>query len=232
MSRVDGCETNREECWSINVEAVENLVRCCRQHGSNLVQISTDFIFDGEDGPYDEGARPNPVNFYGKSKLAAENALRQLGPDKWTIIRTVLVYGTGVGLKRSNIGMWIIDELANGRPIRVFSDQLRSPTYVDDLAAGIGRVLRFERTGVFNISGREFMSIYDFAVEMARAFGFDASLVSPVTCDEMELTAPRPPKTGFIILKAETELGYKPHSLSKALEALRLKINPPVSHTS
>ena len=232
MAQVDLCETERETCWSVNVEAVENLVRSCRTHASRLIQISTDFVFDGKEGPYREDARPNPVNFYGKSKLAAENAVRQLNLEKWAIVRTVLVYGTGEALKRSNIGMWILSELKEGNPIRVFSDQLRSPTYVADLARGVERVIRFGRSGVFHVSGRECMTIHDFAVAIAEEFELDRSLISPVTSADMNLVAPRPPKTGFIILKAETELGYRPQPLRAALQNLRDRIEQEVPHTS
>jgi dTDP-4-dehydrorhamnose reductase len=232
MARVDGCETDREQCWSVNVEAVEHMVKLCRIHGSRLVQISTDFIFDGEDGPYQEDARPNPVNFYGKSKLAAENAVRQMNPDKWAIVRTVLVYGTGESLKRTNVGMWIVNDLSASKPIRVFNDQMRSPTYVADLADGIDRVVRFGRSGVYHVSGREYMSLFDFAQVVAEEFDLDKSLISPVTSEDFKLAAPRPPKTGFIILKAETELGYRPRSLRSALRDLRARIGTDVPHTS
>jgi dTDP-4-dehydrorhamnose reductase len=216
----------------VNVEAVEHMVRLSRTHGSRLIQISTDFIFDGEGGPYQEDARPNPVNFYGKSKLAAENAVRQLSPEKWAIVRTVLVYGTGEELKRTNVGMWIINDVSAGKPIRVFTDQMRSPTYVADLADGISRVARFGRSGVYHVSGREYMSLFDFALEIADEFELDRSLISPVTSEELKLAAPRPPRTGFIILKAETELGYRPRSLKAALKDLRSRIETGVPHTS
>jgi dTDP-4-dehydrorhamnose reductase len=232
MAGVDLCETEREKCWTVNVEAVENLVKVCRSNGSRLVQVSTDFIFDGLDGPYQEDARPSPVNFYGKSKLAAENAVRQMDPEKWAIVRTVLIFGTGESLKRTNIGMWIVNDLTQQKPIRVFGDQFRSPTYVADLASGIERLIRFGRTGVFHVSGREYMSLYDFALIVADEFDLDKSLISEVTSNDLKLAAPRPPKTGFIILKAETELGYQPRPLSESLRDLRSRIEPKVPHTS
>ncbi len=232
MARVDLCETERERCWTVNVEAVENLVRLSRPHGSRLIQISTDFVFDGIGGPYQEDARPAPVNFYGKSKLASENAVRQMDPEKWVIVRTVLLFGTGEALKRTNIGMWIVADLTNGKPIRVFTDQLRSPTYVADLANGIERVIRLDRTGVFHVSGREYMSLYEFAVAIAEEFHLDKSLISPVTADEVQLPAARPSKTGFIILKAETELGYRPRLLAESLRDLHSRIETAVPQAS
>ena len=109
MTQVDACEEQREACWRVNVEAVEHLARQCLATGTRLIQVSTDFVFDGTDGPYREDARPKPVNFYGKSKLAAENVTRGAGLEQWAIARTVLVYGTGHDLSRSNLALWVLD---------------------------------------------------------------------------------------------------------------------------
>lgn len=229
MTNVDQCESERDACWRTNVEAVENLARHCQQVGARLIQVSTDFVFDGEDGPYRESDRPNPVNFYAKSKLAAENAVRGSGVENWAVARTVLVYGTGNDLNRSNIALWVLDSLSNGKEINVVTDQWRSPTYVPDLASGIERIVRFDKRGTYHLSGREFMSIYDFARKIAEVFDLDASLIKPTDGSQFTQPAVRPPRTGFIILKAETELGYKPRPISVALRHLGQRLGYPVS---
>lgn len=229
MTQVDQCEEQRDACWRVNVNAVESLVKACKAHGSRLVQVSTDFIFDGCAGPYAEGDRPHPVNFYGRSKLAAENVVRQLGLKRWSIVRTVLVYGTGHELRRSNIALWVLGELAAGRPIRVVTDQFRSPTYAPDLASGIERIVRQQRDGVFHLSGREIVSVYDFARRLARAFDLDPELVLPTDSRQFKQPAARPPRTGFIILKAETELGYRPRTLEQAFRHLADRLEVPTS---
>ncbi len=227
MTQVDRCEKERDLCWRVNAEAVEHLARACRRIGARLIQVSTDFVFDGADGPYREDARPDPVNFYGKSKLAAENVTRDAGIDGWAIARTVLVYGTAHNLSRSNIALWVIDKLSKGEPIQVVTDQWRSPTYVNDLANGIERIVRFGKTGIFHLSGREMVSVYDFACTIAHVFDLDASLISPTDHTHFQQPAPRPPRTGFIILKAETELGYKPHPIEDALRHLGTRLGLP-----
>jgi dTDP-4-dehydrorhamnose reductase len=224
MTQVDDCETQRDRCWQVNVDAVETLAKHCLAGGARLIQVSTDFVFDGEDGPYREDDRPEPVNFYGKSKLAAENAVRGAGLDQWAIARTVLVYGTAEGLSRSNIVLWIREKLARGERISVVTDQFRTPTYVQDLAAGIERVVRFGKTGVFHLSGREYLSVYDFARMVARTFDLDESLIDPTDGSAFTQPAARPPRTGFIILKAETELGYRPRSIPEALRHLGTRL--------
>ncbi len=229
ITNVDHCEIERQACWDVNCEAVEHLIRCCKQFGTRLIQVSTDFVFDGAHGPYKEEDRPNPVNFYGRSKLAAENAIRKSGLRNWAIARTVLVFGTGEQLSRSNIVLWAINQLSSGNTIRIVDDQWRTPTYAPDLAEGLQRLVRFDKQGVYHISGREFLSIYDFVQKIAAVFDLDTSLIERANSSTFSQTAARPPTTGFIILKAETELGYRPKSIEKALAHLGARLGLPVS---
>ncbi len=113
MTQVDACEFDRETCWHINADAVENLSKLCLANGSRIVQLSTDFIFDGLHGPYKESDRANPLSYYGRSKLAGENAARRAGMEQWAIARTVLVYGAGENLSRSNFVLWVIEKLSS-----------------------------------------------------------------------------------------------------------------------
>ncbi|MFT5142898.1 MAG: dTDP-4-dehydrorhamnose reductase [Rhodothermales bacterium] len=229
MTQVDACESDKDTCWQVNVVGVENLARNCLALGSHLVQVSTDFIFDGKAGPYKENARPKPLSFYGKSKLAGENAARAAGLEQWSIVRTVLVYGDGHPGTRSDFVRWVIGELSAGRRIRVVSDQTRTPTFVPDLANGIERLVRFGKRGTYNISGREHISILDFAHRIATAFDLDESLIDPVTTADLNSAADRPLKSGFIILKAESELGYHPTPIDESLARLRATL---AAHTA
>ncbi len=218
MTGVDRCETERSACWRINAESVERLAKECHAIGARLIQVSTDFIFDGQAGPYSESARPNPVNFYGKAKLAGENAAREAGIGKWAIVRTNVVYGMGRNLPRHNFFSWVRQRLSQGQPVSAFTDQVRTPTYAYDLAGGIERVVRFGKRGIYNISGGDLVSMYTFAFEIATALGMPTSLVVPTESRSVNLVAPRPGTTGFINLKAQTELGYRPRAICSALE--------------
>ena len=226
---VDGCETETEKAFQVNAEGAGNLARACAEIGARVLHVSTDFVFDGENGPYREEDRPRPVNFYGKAKLASENAAREAGRDKWAIVRTVLVYGAGEALRRANIALWVIDKLSKGEVINVVTDQWRTPTYAPDLAAGIEQIVRFNKTGIYHVSGRELVSIYAFAQTIARVFDLDASLIHPTDGTQFRQKAARPPRTGFIILKAETELGYKPRTLETALGLLGARLGLPAT---
>jgi len=217
MTNVDACELNAEECRRQNVDAVQNLCDACQEFGARIIHLSTDFIFDGLDGPYAEDALPNPLSVYGQSKWDAERVIASAAIPS-AIIRTVLLYGVIPDPSRSNIVLWARQSLMDGKNIRVVHDQVRSPTLAEDLADGVVAVLLRDKTGVFHVSGAETMTIFELVQRVARFWKLDESLIEPIDSVTLSQPARRPPKTGFIILKAQTELGYKPHTLEQGLE--------------
>lgn len=220
VSDIAECDQDRNRAWAVNARGPKTLAKYCRNARAKLVHLSSDFIFNGKRGPYDEDARPDPVNYYGRTKLAGENAVRTAGYPNWAIVRTVLLYGTGQNLTRTNIVRWMIDRLSAGKPVHAVDDQWRTPTFVPDLAEGIERLIDADKTGIFHMSGRELVTIYELAQTVADVFDFDLSLIHPVPTDYFEEDVERPPKTGFIILKAETELEYDPHSLDGGIRKM------------
>lgn len=216
MTQVDQCETERELCWKANVTGVENLIAACDQNQIHLVHVSTDFIFDGSHGPLDENEIPKPVNFYGESKLAAEKALQQSNIS-WSILRTVLVFGVTPDMSRSNIVLWVKKSLEDGKTINVVNDQWRTPTLAEDLAMGCYLAARKKAKGIYHISGEEMMTPHDIATQTADFFKLNKSLIQITDSSKFKQPAMRPPKTGFIITKAKTELGYQPHTFREGL---------------
>ena len=223
MTQVDICETNHEECWNANVNATENLLEVATGIGAGFQFISTDFVFDGSGGPYNEMAKPNPINFYGKSKHAAEQLVSNSGL-KNAILRTVLVYGVGQNLSRSNLVLWVKNNLEKGKNIRVVNDQWRTPTLVEDLAEGCKLVYSKEKEGIFHISGNDYMTPFQIANQVAEVFGLDPALIEPTNADEFKETGKRPLKTGFDITKAKNELGYSPMSLREGLNVVKKQL--------
>lgn len=224
MTQVDDCETQREACWKANVTAVENLVRCCAASRIHLVHVSTDFIFDGSHGPLDENAIPAPVNYYGESKLAAEKVIRN-STVSWTILRTVLVFGITEDMSRSNIVLWVKNSLEQKKNIQVVNDQWRTPTLAEDLAQGCYLAAKKRANGIYNISGKDFLSPYDIAIKTAEFFKLDKSLIKATDSTKFVQPARRPLTTGFIIDKARKDLGYEPHSFEEGLEILSKQIS-------
>ena len=225
MTQVDDCETQREACWKANVTSVENLVRCCEALHIHLVHVSTDFIFDGTHGPLDESEEPRPVNFYGESKLAAEKVILKSSAS-WAILRTVLVFGITHDMSRSNIVLWVKKSLEQKKNIQVVNDQWRTPTLAEDLAQGCYLASKKKAKGIYNISGKDFLSPYDIAIKTAEFFKLDPSLIKPTDSNQFKQPAKRPLTTGFIIDKARKELGYEPHSFLEGLEILSKQISP------
>jgi dTDP-4-dehydrorhamnose reductase len=220
MTQVDDCEIKRDACTLNNVTAVEYLVEACKKNNVHLVHVSTDFIFDGSTGPLDELAKPSPINFYGESKLAAEQII-QKSNISWSILRTVLVYGITKDLGRSNIVLWVKKSLGEGKTISVVNDQWRTPTLAEDLAMGCYLAAAKKAHGIFNISGKDFVTPYDIAMKTAEFFKLDPSLIKATDSTQFKQAARRPLKTGFIIEKAQRELNYKPHSFEQGLQIIQ-----------
>jgi dTDP-4-dehydrorhamnose reductase len=220
MTQVDDCQLNQDLCWKINVEGTANLVDAAHVVACHLIYVSTDFIFDGNEGPLTEEAIPAPVNFYGESKLAAEKLVMAY-PGKWTIIRTVLVYGATSEKSRSNIVLWVKQSLEAGKTIHVVDDQLRTPTLAEDLAQGCLLAAEQGAAGIFNISGSALLTPYQIALQTADFFGLDKTKVVRTDSAQFKQPALRPIRTGFIIDKARKMLGYIPHSFSAGLQIIK-----------
>lgn len=215
-TQVDLCELDHEACRKTNVEGTRLLLQAAAACNARFVFLSTDFVFDGANGPYNETATPNPISMYGHSKLAGEQMVQQSGLS-WSIVRTILVYGTALVGTRSNIITWTKENLEAGKPIKVVSDQWRTPTYVGDLAKGVELVIRHEAQGLFHISGKDFLTPYDMALQTARLLKLDETLMTKVDAATFTQPGKRPPRTGFVIDKAIDELGYAPVSFEEGI---------------
>ncbi|QRR03379.1 SDR family oxidoreductase [Dyadobacter sandarakinus] len=224
MTNVDQCELEKEACWKANVKGTEHIVHACGRYGAFLLHVSTDFIFDGSAGPYAETDEPNPVNFYGWSKLAAEKAVMHAGIS-WAIARTVLVYGVAHDMSRSNIILWVKKSLEARKPIQVVTDQLRTPTLAEDLAIGCQLIARGKAEGIFHISGKDFLTPYEMAIMTADYFNLDKSLISPTDAGAFTQPARRPPRTGFELTRSREVLGYEPRTFREGIALLATQLN-------
>ena len=229
MTNVDACETQREECWKLNVDAVKYMVETIQDskfkiQDCHLIHLSTDFVFDGEAGPYKEDDKPNPLSYYALSKYQSEKIL-QASKIKWAIARTIIVYGIVDNMSRSNIVLWAKDALNKGQKINVVDDQFRSPTLAEDLADGCILIADKKATGIYNISGKDTMSILELVYKVADFWKLDKGLVTPSKSDTLKQPARRPARTGFILDKAYKELGYNPHSFMEGLKILDEQLN-------
>jgi dTDP-4-dehydrorhamnose reductase len=219
----DVCEQNHDEAYLQNVTVVEHLCKLAALHHSFFVHLSTDFIFDGTQALLAEDATPNPINYYGQTKYLAEEIVKNT-PTKWAILRTCLVFGVLAQASRSNILLWILRNLQADKSIRVVADQFRTPTFAEDLAKGCWQVVLAKATGIWHLSGADYMSPYEFALEVAKVFELDSSLISPTNAQEFKEIATRPLLTGFTIDKARNLLHFTPTPLLAALEQCKILI--------
>lgn len=222
MTNVDACESKRDECWTLNVSAVEYMIDAIKKYSpqTHFIHLSTDFIFDGEKGSaYTEEDVPNPLSYYALSKWEAEKRVQSSG-IKWAIGRTIIVFGIVDNMSRSNIVLWAKDALSKGQKINVVDDQFRSPTLAEDLAQGCILIADKGATGIYNLAGPDTFSILELVYKVADFWKLDKSLVSPSKSNTLNQPAKRPPRTGLIIDKAKKDLGYAPHTFEQGLEIL------------
>ncbi len=221
LSVPDYCELHHEEAYAANVLAVENIARCCERAGSRFIHLSTDFVFDGKKAElYTETDTPAPVNYYGISKYQGEQAVAA-NCSNYANVRVVVVYGKALPGQHGNILQLVKNRLQAGQEIRVVSDQYRTPTWVQDIADGVEKLMHISQNGIWHICGDECLSIADIAYRVADYFKLDRSLIVPVTTEEMNEATPRPRFSGLSIEKAKRILGYAPHSLEEGMAEMK-----------
>ena len=219
MTNVDACESDKELCWDLNVNAVKYFIEAAGLNDSHFIHLSTDFVFDGEAGPYKEDDQPKPLSYYGESKYQAEKLL-QASTIKWSIARTIIVYGIVDDMSRSNIVLWAKDALEKGNPLKIVDDQFRSPTLAEDLAMGCYLIAAKKAEGIYHLSGKDVMSILDLVYIVADFYGLDKTVIAPIKSGSLNQAAKRPSKTGFILDKAINNLGYNPVSFEEGMAEL------------
>ena len=198
---VDGCEIHRDKAWATNVGGVKNLVNFCMKQKIKLIHLSTDYIFNGKNGPYSEDDPPDPVNFYGETKLQSEKMIKESEID-FLIIRTNVLYGFGKNVK-SNFLLWLLDKLSQNEKIKIVTDQFNNPTLADNLSSCILEMVKKNISGIYHIAGSEYLSRYDFATKVADKFNFDKNNILPTKTELLQQEAKRPHKGGLRIDKVQ-----------------------------
>ena len=220
FTNVDKSEIEKETAWKINVGGAENIALYSWTVDAHLIHFSTDYIFDGKKGPYTEEDKPNPIGYYGRTKLASENSIRISG-TRFSIIRTNILYGQ-IKYGRPDFVKWVINSLQKGEKIFIVTDQIGNPTYIDDLVNAVNKIIKLKKEGIFNIGGCEMISRYSFTLRIAKYFGLDEKLIVPILTKELNQPAARPSKSGLITIKAETEIGFKAHTYEETFSSMKV----------
>jgi dTDP-4-dehydrorhamnose reductase len=215
MTDVDLCETAPAEAFQVNGIAPATIAIAARDLGAHLVHVSTDYVFDGEAGPYAEDAVPNPRGVYALTKHIGEQAVRALAPSS-AIARTAVVYGWPAA-GRPNFGSWLLGALRNGAPVRLFEDQFVSPSLADSVAEQLAELGERCLGGFWNICGSEVVNRVQFGQALCAEFGLDQRHIIPWRLRDSDLKSPRPARSGLRTDKAARELSARPLGLAAAL---------------
>lgn len=219
MTSVDGCEREPRMAESIHVGGTANLVNACEARGTRLIQLSTNYVFDGNDGPYDEDDDPNPLSVYGRTKLESEGIV--LGAScPGIVVRTAVLYG--VESIRPNFLTWALRELVGGKKVRIVTDEWANPTYVPELSAAISDLASREscREGVYHVAGLDYLSRFEMVIALCEQFNQDTASVLPVVSGDLEQDAHRPLRAGLKIDKIQATLGRSFESFRSNLASL------------
>lgn len=220
MTNVDQCEMDHAGCDKLNIQATQILWDAAKKIDAHFQLLSTDFVFDGKKGNYTETDQPNPLSYYGNSKYKAEQILQQDSNTNWSIARTIIVYGKGNNLSRSNIVLWAKTALEKGEDLKIVADQFRAPTWADDLAWGCLEVIRRKKTGIFHLCGPVTFSIFELVERIAKYYDYSTKCLNQISSLSLNQPAKRPPKTGFDLTKSRNELGYNPKTIEETLDLI------------
>lgn len=220
-TNVDKCEVSKKHAWKVNVEGTKNVANMCNKIGAQILYISTDYVFDGEKGLYTEEDDPNPINYYGLTKLEGEKYITKTCKD-YVIIRTSVLYGWHPW--KSNFLKWVIKSLEENRRINVVKDHYNSPTLADNLAVVILEIIEKDLKGLYHTAGSERINRFEFALEVAKNFDLDSRLIKPIKMSELKAwAAKRPRDSSLRIDKIQKRIKTKLLNVNDALKKLKEK---------
>ncbi len=220
IGNVDYCEAHKREAWKVNVEGTRNILRAAKLTGSKLIFFSTNAVYDGEKPPFDEKAKRHPIDYYGMTKVTSEEDIKK-SRIPWVIVRLMTMYGWHQKSQRYNPVTWMIDQLRRNNKINIVSDISNNHLYVGQAVDAVLQIIRLQKWNeIYNIAGRDCISRYQLAQEVADIFSLDQTLITPVKSSFFKTIAPRPKNTCFKTTKMETELKITPLSIRKGLQRM------------
>jgi dTDP-4-dehydrorhamnose reductase len=223
LTDVDKCELNRELAWKVNVEGTKNIAQAAEAAGSFLIYISTDYVFSGERGCYKETDIPNPINYYGLTKLKAEEIVQTQA--EYFIARPSVIYGSNPAAGKVNFALWLIETLRKGERVKIVTDQWNTPTLNTNLAEMTLEVVERRLTGIYHMCGVTRVSRFEFAQQIAEEFGLDVGLIDKVLSSQFTWPAKRPMDSSLDTSKAQQALQNKPLEMSTALKRLKSELS-------
>ena len=214
IADLEFCEKNKSHAFNVNTLGAKKLAQACNTYDSHLIHVSTDYVFDGKAGPYQENDTPKPISYYGQTKHQSEELVLKEN-EKFCVVRTGMLYGWCQN--RQNLGTVIISELRNNKQIKLINDQQVSPSYTDNIAEMMLELAQMKISGIFNVTNSSIMTRYDFGMLLSEVFGLNKSLIKSISAEDFPWKVPRPHKGGLLIEKISKILHKKPLSAKECL---------------
>ena len=215
MTPVDGCELNPNLAKEINIAGVQHL---CDSFDGKIIHLSTDYVFDGENGPYSEDDPVCPLSVYGETKLESERILLNHNPNH-LVIRGNVIYDDSKTTKASFLN-WVVNSLKEKQEIQVVNDQVNNPTWTKSMADIIALCIEKDLSGIVHWGDADHLNRYDFAIKIAEKYVLDSKLIKAITTEELNQAAPRPLKSGLKSDKLVQALNVVPPSIDECLNAI------------
>lgn len=214
-NNLDFCEKNKKLVMAINGRSLKTISQLANKYNSFLIGLSSDFVFDGKTGNYKENSNPSPINYYGKTKALGEKNIQENAND-YCIIRTSMIYGKN--LLRNTLADMILDEVKNGRELKLINDQFMTPTYLDNLCEMLNEIIDIKHRGIIHLSGPEKMSRYDFAKKLLRFSKFKGTCLKPVSRNEFDFSKKMPRDSSLNTQKAASILKTGPEKIEESIK--------------
>ena len=218
ITDLDFCEKNKSHVLDVNTLGAKKLAQACNVHNSHLIHISTDYVFDGQAGPYQENDVPNPISYYGQTKRKSEELVLKEN-ENFCVVRTGMLYGWSQN--KQNLATMITSELRNNRQVKLINDLQVSPSYTDNVAEMILKLALMKISGIFNVANSSIVTRYDFGLLLSEVFELDKSLIKPISSKDFHWNVPRPHKGGLLLDKVSKVLNKKPLTAKECLIRMR-----------
>ena len=218
ITDLDFCEKNKSQALNVNSLGAQKLAQACNLYGSHLIHVSTDYVFDGKAGPYQENDIPNPISYYGKTKQQSEELILKEN-ENFCVIRTGMLYGWCKN--KQNLATMIISELRNNREVKLINDLQVSPSYTDNIAELILELALMKTSGIFNVANSSIVTRYDFGLLLSEVFELNQSLIKSISTEDFHWNVTRPRKGGLLVDKVSKVLNKKPLTAKECLIRMR-----------
>ena len=214
ITDLEFCEKNKSHAFNVNALGAKRLAQACNIHGSHMIHVSTEYVFDGNAGPYQENDTPNPISYYGQTKHESEELVLKEN-ENFCVVRASLLYGWSQN--KQNLATMIISELRNNRQVKLINNLQVSPSYTDNVAEMMLELAQMKISGIFNVANSSIITRYDFGMLLSEVFELDKSLIKSISVEDFHWKVPRPHKSGLLIEKISKVLRKKPLTVKECL---------------